>query len=83
MTTMSGRRTPSWSEYQANGMPPGMSRYNLRVSGTDERMIVITWSGATAAQVEATLDCQRFLSELFPGARVTGVFDCDKGVAIG
>ena len=78
MTTTSGHRAPHRSEYQANGMPPGMTKYVLRVSGTRERMVIITWSGSSAEQVIATLDCQRFLSELFPGREITGVWDCDK-----
>lgn len=83
MTTTSGHRAPDRSEYQANGMPPGMSKYILRVSGTDERVEIITWADSSAATVVATLDCQRFMSELWPGKQVTGVWDCDKGVAIG
>jgi len=82
MTTWTGRRAPDASEYQANGMPPGMTKYALRQDASDEVIEVITWSGSDAATVIGTLDAQRFLSELFPaGTRWTSVKNCDSGVA--
>jgi hypothetical protein len=82
MTTMSGRRTPSRSEYQENGMPPGMGKFELTQSASDETIAVITWADSTPWEVAATLDAQRFLSELFPaGTRWTSVTNLDSGVA--
>lgn len=72
MTTMSGHRSPSRSDYQANGMPPGMAKFTVLLD-SGEDFVVITWADSSPAQVAATLDAQRMLSEVFPGCTVVGV----------